>query len=76
MNETNEMNDCPVCRPGTCRGYPHLWRQLARDREKWLPVHDQVNASADTVARPAVPEQDEAGVQLRQYVIGHSCGGC
>lgn len=40
------MNDdgCPACPPGTCRGYPHLWRRMREHPARWAKVHDRVNA--------------------------------
>ena len=38
MNE-----DCPICEPGTCKGYPHLWRKLREDHDRWFAFHEKIN---------------------------------
>jgi hypothetical protein len=55
---TSMSNACPICvSPANCRGYPHLWRRLREDPERWRPVHDQLNdpamIAADDAARAA-----------------------
>lgn len=58
------MNDsCPVCRPGECRGYPHLWRRLREDPEKWRGIHDRLNGDE------ATPED----LALRAYLTDRPC---
>lgn len=35
---------CSICQPPEqCKGYPHLWKRLAEDPERWRKTHDRVN---------------------------------
>jgi hypothetical protein len=44
--------DCPICPPGTCKGYPFLWRMMAEKPEKYAAIHARANESdADRAAR-------------------------
>ena len=43
------MADCPICQPGTCKGYPHLWRRMSEDLAAWIEVHEQINDRASLI---------------------------
>lgn len=52
-------NHCPICDPPeSCKGYPHLWRRLREDPEKWLPIHQSmVDQVRHPVEYPPLAEQ-------------------
>jgi hypothetical protein len=51
MNES-----CPVCDdPAQCRAYPHLWKRLREDPERWRAVHDRLNGKQ--LAYPSIATQ-------------------
>jgi hypothetical protein len=38
--------DCPVCPPGTCKGYPHLWQRMRENPLAYRKIHDSINGSS------------------------------
>ena len=36
-------DDCPICKPGTCKGYPHLWQKLREEPWRWYEFHAKIN---------------------------------
>jgi len=73
---STSTDDCPICAPGTCRGYPHLWKMLRSGMlsKRWREIHERVNSPDDDMARAAAlieqfPPENPVG-------IGKPCGDC
>jgi hypothetical protein len=83
---------CPVCQPPeACKGYPHLWKRLREDPQRWRHVHDRVNSPpGNGVATQAAghaapltdratgqpdPTADPASAALQAYVARRGCCG-
>lgn len=68
------MNDfCPICSPPeSCPGYPHLWKRLREEPDRWRIVHDQM--LRNNVHREYPPFLDQATSAIQAAVDYVSSG--
>src|SRR5881628_1348323 len=70
---------CLICQPPeSCKGYPHLWKRLREDPERWRRVHDQVNlaSSPETAPQALAVSQSDPWLPLIRACPDHNPGCC
>jgi Family of unknown function (DUF6171) len=66
------MNDeCPICAPGSCKGYPHLWKMMRENPSRWFHIHEQVNgrSTSQNLDYPSLFQQATNAVQAVGSVV-------